>query len=130
MTISTSDYAERLTEWNTDGQTAVSLLDSMLRSEDDRDLLAVDWRIDHDIEQAAILINRLGLEYSSSGLPIYQGCLINVHKTHKDKIFFDFVTELGTNLTVIERRIYLPIEDMVVASLFRATRERMPTRAD
>ena len=126
MTILDHDYAERLVGWNTDGTTAVNLLNTMARTEDDRDLLAVDWRTDHDTEQAAILITRLGLESSSSGLPIYQGNLINIHKTHKDKIFFDFAITLETNLTVVERRIYLPVEDMVVASLFRATRDPLP----
>ncbi len=126
MIVHDHDYAERLVGWNTDGNTAVNLLNTMARTEDDRDLLAVDWRIDHDIEQAAILISRLGLESSMSGLPIHQRSLINMHKTHKDKIFFDFAITVETNLTVVERRIYLPLEDMVVASLFRATRDPLP----
>ncbi|MEI7631783.1 MAG: hypothetical protein WCJ60_00510 [bacterium] len=121
------DYTERLVGWNTDGDTAVSLLVTLNRNDDDRDLLAVDWRNAENVTNAAKFITYLGLGYSEVGLPYYEDALYNVHRTHKNKIFFDFVTEFKKDVNVLERRIYLPSEDMVVASLFRATREKIPS---
>ena len=104
-----------------------TLLDTMTVSDDDRDLLAIDWRNDDEVLGASIFIARIGLESCGYGMPIHEGGLLKMHKTLKGKIFFDFVTNVEENLRIIERRIYLPVEDRIVLSLFRATRDKTRT---
>lgn len=124
------DYAGRLSEWNAQSCIAIELLEGMNRTDDDRDLLAVDWRDQERVTDASLFIAHVGLMPTDAGIPMYENALVNVHQTGKKKLFFDFETPfktvIGGTLHVVERRIVLPNEGTVaVASLFRASRKSL-----
>jgi hypothetical protein len=128
--INFRDYTSRLSDWNAQSGVAIELLDGMKRTDDDRDLLAVDWRDSERVADAGLFIAHVGLAPTEAGLPMYDDALVKVHKTSKKKYFFDFETpyktSVGETLHIVERRIVLPNEGTVaVASLFRASRRSL-----